>query len=203
MKRNTDLFKFDIKHSEPLYQGFNQMDKLTITHQRFDGGELTIERELLKRTEAVCLLLVDFNADSFVMIEQFRCGALREANPWLIELVAGMIDTDESPEQVARREAQEEAGVEVGRMEFICRYLPSPGGTNERIHLYVGEVDSRCASGVHGLDYEGEDIQVLTPSFDEGLQWLEQGVINNAASVIALQWFALNQATLRQKWQTA
>lgn len=202
MKRNTDRFTFDIRKTETLYQGFNRMDKLSIEHQRFDGGRQKIERELLRRLEAVCLLLVDFKADRFVLIEQFRCGAMNTANPWLVELVAGMIDKDESPEQVAIREAQEEAGVEVGQLEFICRYLPSPGGTDECIHLYAGEVDSASASGVHGLDEEGEDIRVLTPTFSEAFAWLEQGVINNAASIIALQWFALHKDRLRENWRS-
>lgn len=200
MQRDTDNFEHKILASESLYKGFYQMNKLSIAHQRFEGGEQRIERELLNRPNAVCVLLVDLAADKFVFVEQFRVGAMHTPNPWLIELVAGLIDKDETPEEVGRREAMEEAGVELGRMEFITKYFPSPGGTNEWIYLYVAEVDSQQASGIHGLAEEGEDIRVLTPSIDEGLCWLAEGRINNAASIIACQWLQLNLDRLRLTW---
>ncbi|MEJ2043291.1 MAG: NUDIX domain-containing protein [Reinekea sp.] len=200
MKRETDTFKYSIDQTEALYHGFYQMNKLTVTHQKFDGGNITIERELFDRHDAVCVLLADIKHKQFVLIEQFRIGALQEDNPWLIELVAGLIDKDEQPEEVARREAIEEAGIELGRIHFITRYLPSAGGSNERIHLYVAEADCSKASGIHGLDEEGEDIRVLTVPFDQAFTWVEEGQINNAAAIIALQWFRLNQETLKQLW---
>jgi ADP-ribose pyrophosphatase len=85
-------------------------------------------------------------------------------------------------------------------MEFITRYLPSPGGTNERIFLYVGEVDAANAHGIHGLDEEGEDIRVTTTSFDTAFQWVRDGKVNNAASIIALQWLQINQVSLEEQW---
>jgi ADP-ribose pyrophosphatase len=200
MKRDTETFHFSVDQHELLYQGFYKMDLLTITHQRFNGSELTIKRELMDRHDAVCVLLVDFTQREVVFIEQFRVGALREANPWLLELVAGLIDKDEQPEEVARREALEEAGVSIARMEPITRYLPSPGGTSERIHLYVGEVDATKAHGIHGLDEEGEDIRVLTTPFETAYQWVKEGKVNNAASIIALQWLQLNETSLSERW---
>lgn len=200
MQRDTDNYDYAIEEHKPLYQGFYKMDQLTIRHQRFEGGTLTIKRELMDRHDAVCVLLVDLKNDALVFVEQFRVGALREDNPWLLELVAGLIDKDESPEDVARREAHEEAGVKVGRMQFITRYLPSPGGTNERVHLYVGEVNSEEAHGIHGLDDEGEDIRVHAVPFKTAYEWLDNGAINNAASIIALQWLQLNLTDLKTAW---
>jgi ADP-ribose pyrophosphatase len=200
MKRDTETFDFTIDQTEPLYHGFYHMNKLTVTHQQFQGGELTIQRELMDRHDAVCVLLADLQREKFILIEQFRVGALNEENPWLIELVAGLIDKNEEPEEVARREAIEEAGVELKRLHFVTRYLPSAGGSNERIYLYVAEADSENASGIHGLDEEGEDIRVHTVPFDQAFEWVESGVINNAAAIIALQWFRLNQEKLKAQW---
>lgn len=200
MKRDTDSFTFNIDEHSLLYQGFYKMDLLTVSHQRFKGGNLTIKRELFDRHDAVCVLLVDLNREEVVFVEQFRVGALREPNPWLLELVAGLIDKDEQPDEVARREAVEEAGVAIGRMEPICRYLPSPGGSNERIFLYVGEVDTSKAHGVHGLDEEGEDIRVTTCSFDTAFAWVRDGTVNNAAAIIGLQWLQLNHESLKERW---
>jgi len=67
--------------------------------------------------------------------------------------------------------------------------------------LFVGRCDSAGAGGVHGLADEGEDIRVLAMSLDEALAAVSAGRIDNAASIIALQWLALNRERVRQTWQ--
>ncbi|MNY74502.1 ADP-ribose pyrophosphatase [compost metagenome] len=83
----------------------------------------------------------------------------------------------------------------------MTAYYPSPGGSDERVHLYVGRCDSRGAGGIHGLVEEGEDIRVLVLSLDEALAALAAGRLDNAASIIALQWLALNRERVRQTWR--
>lgn len=200
MSRDTLNFQHTIDQVEHLYEGFYRMDRYTLTHQTFAGQTLTIQRELMDRHDAVCVLPLDLAEGYVVLVEQFRVGALRLANPWLLELVAGLIDKDEIPEQVARREAEEEAGVELGRLHPITQYLPSPGGTNERVFLYIGEVDSRGVGGIHGLDEEGEDIRVHRVPLAQAFAWCRDGTINNAASLIALQWVQLNLEWLTDHW---
>ncbi|MEC9409465.1 MAG: NUDIX domain-containing protein, partial [Pseudomonadota bacterium] len=101
-----------VEAKEVAYQGFFRMEKLTLRHKRFNGewmGPFT--RELFERGQAVCVLLFDPRKDAVVLLEQFRVGALEdERSPWLIELVAGMVDEGETPEDVALRESEEEAG---------------------------------------------------------------------------------------------
>ena len=101
---------------------------------------------------------------------------------------------------MARREAVEEAGLELGELWPLTQYYPSPGGSDERVHLFVGRCNSQGAGGVHGLEEEGEDIRVLVWSLDEALAALEDGRIDNAASIIALQWLALNRERVRRTW---
>ena len=135
-----------------------------------------LSRELFVRHDAVCVLPYDPLRDRVVLIEQFRVGALGKVdNPWLIELVAGLIDKDEAPDQVARREAVEEAGLELGELWPITRYFPSPGGSDERVHLYIGRCDSEGADGVFGLAEEGEDIRVHVWSLQEALRAISDG----------------------------
>lgn len=200
MTRLSDQFTYSIDQQESLYEGFYRMNQLTIRHQRFNGETMAIKRELMDRPDAVVIMLIDFKLNEMVFIEQFRVGAMREDNPWLVEMVAGLIDKDESPEEVARREAEEEAGVTVGRTQFICRYLPSPGGSNERVFLYVGEVDAATAHGIHGLEDEGEDIQVVRIPLQQAFDGVNNGLINNAASIIGLQWLQLHESRLRTEW---
>jgi ADP-ribose pyrophosphatase len=115
-------------------------------------------------------------------------------------MVAGMIEEGETVEDVARREAQEEAGLEVGRVKKCLSYLASPGGTSERLTIMVGEVDATTAEGIHGLAEEHEDIRVHVVSREFAYQCVEDGKIDNAASVIALQWLQLHYQDLRKEW---
>ncbi len=199
MNRDDDV---EVVEREACFRGFYQLDRLHLRHRLFAGGMgKLISRELFVRHDAVCVLPYDPQRDCVVLIEQFRVGALdKSLNPWLIELVAGLIDKDEQPEQVARREAVEEAGLGLAELWPLTQYYPSPGGSDERVHLYVGRCDSRGAGGVHGLEDEGEDIRVLVWSLDEALAAVEDGRIDNAASIIALQWLALNRAKVRERW---
>jgi ADP-ribose pyrophosphatase len=133
-----------------------------------------------------------------VLLHQFRIGALAGGKAgWQTEIVAGVIEPGESPEAVARREAVEESGVAVERLEPIHHYLVSPGGTTETVRLYCALVDSRRAGGIHGLDAEHEDIKVEARPWPEAWAMLQDGTIDNAPAIIALQWLALNRDRLR------
>lgn len=187
---------------ETCFKGFYKLDRLQLRHRQFSGvmGP-QLNRELFVRHDAVCVLPYDPQRDCVVLIEQFRVGALGKVdNPWLIELVAGLIDKDEQPEEVACREAVEEADLTLGALWPITRYLPSPGGSDEYVHLFLGRCDSQGAGGVHGLAEEGEDIRVHVWPLEDALQAIRDGRINNAASIIALQWLALNRAEVRGLW---
>lgn len=203
----TDTFKpgpdaVQIIEREACFRGFYSLDRLHLRHLQF-SGEMgpTLSRELFIRHDAVCVLPYDPQRDEVVLIEQFRVGAMgKSASPWLLELVAGLIDTDEQPEQVALREAVEEANLALTSLWPITQYFPSPGGSDERVYLYLGRCDSQGAGGVHGLAEEGEDIRVHVLPLEDALDAVKDGRINNAASIIALQWLALNRAEVRGLW---
>ena len=124
-------------------------------------------------------------------------------HPWLIETVAGIIEGQESAEQMARREAKEEADCEVTDLFPIMRFFTSPGASTESVSLFCGRVDSTSAGGVHGLDEEGEDIRVMVVSVSEAQSLLNEGRIVNAKTIIALQWLATNYDSLKQRWLAA
>lgn len=192
----------EIVSKETLFRGFFKMVKYTFRHKLFEGGwSKPIEREMFERGHAAALLPYDPIRDEVVIVEQIRVGALEHDNPWQYEIVAGIIDTDESPEQVARREAVEEAGVEVTHVLPITSYYPSSGGCSEKLDVMVGCVDATTAKGVHGLDYEGEDIRVQVMSREQAYQLVQQGVFENGATIIALQWLQLNYLDLQSKWK--
>ncbi|WP_263147219.1 NUDIX domain-containing protein [Pseudomonas sp. RIT-PI-AD] len=192
----------EIVKREDCFRGFYRLDRLQLRHRQFSGemGPL-LTRELFVRHDAVCVLPYDPKRDCVVLIEQFRVGALgKTENPWLLEIVAGLIDKDEVPEQVAHREAEEEAGLTFSSLWPVTRYFPSPGGSDELVHLFVGRCDSEGAGGVHGLAEEGEDIRVHVWPLEDALAAVRDGRINNAASIIVLQWLALNRTEVRGLW---
>ncbi|KAA1171636.1 NUDIX domain-containing protein [Marinobacter salinexigens] len=204
----TEPFQFNasdvtIEKRETVFQGFFRMDKLWLTHPRFDGDTMPVfTRELFIRGDATCVLPYDPVRDEVVLLEQFRLGALgRSQSPWLLELVAGMNEDGESPEDVARREGQEEAGLSFARLEKICDYLVSPGGTTELIHLFYGAVSTESAGGLFGIEHEHEDIRAHVVNAEHAIAMIRDGRINNAAAIIALQWLELNRSRLRNEAQ--
>ena len=168
-----------------------------LQHQLYQGGQSEVlTRQLMERGHAAAVLLFDPKADALVLIEQFRIGAKDDQDPWLIELVAGVIEEGESGAEVAKRESVEEAGLVITQIEPIYEYYVSPGGCSEKVSLYYAEVDSILAGGVHGLASEGEDIKVHVVPFQQALAWLDNGKMNSATPIMALQWLQLNHQRL-------
>ena len=193
----------EILEKTPRYKGFFEIVSYRFRHRLFAGGwSGEIEREVFERGHAVAVLPYDPGADAVVLIEQFRIGAVVAGlAPWQIEIVAGIMEDGELPEDVARRESQEEAGAAIGTLRPICHYLVSPGGTSESVQVYCGRVDSKGLGGIHGLTEENEDIRVEVYSFAAAMAALDAGKITNAVTIIALQWLALNRAHVREMWR--
>ena len=189
----------DVIAQEPLYQGFFKMVKYRFRHRLFAGGwSEPLDREMFERGHAAAMLPYDPVTDQVVLVEQFRVGAMAaDCSPWQLEIVAGIIEPGEQADDVVRRESVEEAGLEVGQLHKITRYLSSSGGCSETLDIFVGEVDSTKAEGIHGLIEEGEDIKVHVVSREDAYRWVESGKIENAASIIALQWLQLNYTRLQ------
>jgi len=181
--------RFEVLEKQLLYQGFFRLERHRLRFLAHDGHWIgPVEREMFERGHAVAVLPYDPRRDEVVLIEQFRPGALdAPGGPWLLEIVAGMVEEGEKPAEVARREAQEEAGLSIEHLIPITRYWVSPGGTTESIQLYAAEVDASDAGGIHGLADEHEDIRVVVLSREEAMRRVADGSICAAAPIIALQ----------------
>lgn len=195
----------DIVERTPVFEGFFKMLRLRLRHRLYRGGwSREFERELFVRGAAVGVLLYDPQRELVGLTEQFRVGALeRPGGPWCLEVVAGMVEPDESLREVARREVFEESGLQVDELHFIHTYMPSPGGSAERLHLFCALTDLRDAEGVFGLPEENEDIRLrvfpLQAVLDEMASGGPEGcAIDNAASIISLQWLQLNRTRLER-----
>ncbi len=195
-------YEYEILEQQRAFNGFLTVNRYRLRHRLFAGGwGEEIVRERVEPLRAASVLLYDPQRDEVVLIEQFRIGAL-ESRPhaWVLEIIGGHIGKGESPEAVARRESQEEAGCTVLELLPICEFLVTPGTSGERIYLFCGRVDASNASGIHGLMDEGEDIRGEVMSADKAIGELYNGRINSTTGIIALQWLALNREPLRQRW---
>lgn len=196
----------EILGEQTLYEGFFTLKQIQFKHKLFAGGQSgVVTRELLIKGAASAVIAYDPKEDSVILVEQIRIGAAYhpESNrsPWLLELIAGMVEKGEKPEDVALRESEEEAGIQVKNLTHCLSVWDSPGGIVERIHLFAGEVDSSQAKGIHGLAEENEDIRVQVVKREQAYQWMCEGKIDNGIAVIGLQWLQLNYAQLQQSWK--
>ena len=200
----------EVLEQVPVFQGYFRVDRYRLRHRLFGGGwSQPFLREVFDRGHAVAVILYDPERDVLVLIEQFRVGALAAAqsrqvntaiDPWLIEIVAGIIDADEAPETVATREAVEEAGCVILDLVPVCHFVLTPGVSSETIWLFCGRVQAPASGSVHGLAHEHEDIRVLVVPSADAFRWLEEGRINNATALIGLQWFRLHYEQIRARW---
>jgi ADP-ribose diphosphatase len=185
------------------YARYFGIEEHRLRHRRFDGAMSDLlERAVFTSGDAVTVLPYDPRADAVLLIEQFRAGphARRDPRPWCLEAVAGRCDRTEPPELTARREAGEEAGLELGRLERIAAYYPSPGIMSEYITAFVGEADLAAAGGVHGLADEHEDIRAIVVPLGAALASAATGEINNAPLLLSLFWLEHHAERLRRAW---
>ena len=201
-RRQFGAADVELERRETSYSGYFAVDTLTLRHRLFAGGwSSPMRRELFQRGDAVGVLPWNPGTDEVVLIEQFRVGALRGAdNPWMLELIAGIVEPGESDPEVAHREAEEEAGCQLHRLEPIATFYPSAGACSEQIRLFIGETTGADHGAVKGLAAEHEDILVHQMARTEALAMLDRGEINNGHTLIALQWLALHGERLRKDW---
>ncbi len=185
------------------FQGYFRVDEYTMRHGRFDGGwHTTVTREVFERGHAAAVLPYDPIEGVFVLCEQFRIGAYAgHMTPCQIELVAGIIEPGETPEAVARREAREEAGLEVLDLMPIAHYLVSPGGATETTALYLGRIIAPVSGGIFGVEGEGEHIRVHILPEANVRRMLDESRFENAQTIIAVQWFFLNRERILSVWK--
>lgn len=187
---------------QTVWSGYYSMRRITLQHRRFAGGwSDPIVREVFERGDAVAVLPYDPVTDSLVMIEQFRPGAMRgDDSPWMLELIAGVVEAGERDEEVVHREAMEEAACQLSELVPIATVFPSAGACTEQVRLFCGRVSKAAIGGLHGLREEGEDILVHAVTRTDALQLLADNRIPNGHTLIALQWLHIHGAALRERW---
>ncbi len=194
--------KWKIHKNIRAYDGHFKVDQLVVQHELFAGGmSNALKRERVSRKNSVAVLPYDPLRDEVVLVEQFRIGALeQDESPWLIEIVAGLLEQGEDYEQVAVREAMEEANCVLDNLHYVTSFYPTPGGFAEVSHVYIGQTNTQELGGTFGLQEEGEDIRVHVVSSDEAIEMLGQGKIRSAIPMIAMYNFIQLRDKLKKEW---
>lgn len=189
-----------IEKREYVFRGFIQVEKVSLRHRLFgqEAYSKPLQRELIHRPEAAGVLVYNDALQQFALIEQFRVGALNDQDsPWQLEIIAGVLDGDEQPEQCLIREALEEAGCILFDVQHLFSFYPSAGACSELFHLYVAQAQLPASGSIFGMPDEGENIQLHVFNYSDVTPLLTTGRLKNAPVIMALQWLQQHIQTLR------
>lgn len=185
--------KVEVLEKNIVFDDFFRIEAATVRFQRFDGAlSRPVRRLCFVRGDSAAALLYNPSRDTLLLVHQFKYPTRSHGSGWITELVAGGIGHHEDPADAVQREILEETGYQVSELHHLTTFYVSPGGTSERIWLYLGMVSdaSRIAPG-GGLSSEDEDIEVVELPLREACAAVRQGAISDAKTIVAILWLAL------------
>ncbi len=182
--------KVVIEEKKRILDDFFKVEEAHLRYECFDGNMSPIVRRLnFDRGDSVAALMFNPNTQRIVLVNQFKYPTYEKGPGWITEVVAGMIDNNESPEAAIQREIAEETGCSVTQLEHIATFYVSPGGSSERVNLYYAEIDQSKRVGFGGgVASEHEDIRIVELSITEALSGVHSGSIADAKTIIAIFW---------------
>jgi nudix-type nucleoside diphosphatase (YffH/AdpP family) len=192
LRRRASASEFDLRRSGPPAGKFFRFERLDVDYRRFDGGLAeNLSREVMIGADAALVLPYDEARDRVLLVEQFRCGPARRGDPqpWILEPVAGLVDAGETPEQAARREAEEEASLQIDQLQRMFEGYASPGNATDHFYAYLALCDlpdDHPAMG--GLEAEHEDLKLHIIPFEQAFQLIETGEANAMPLISMLLW---------------
>ena len=192
-----------VENIQREYLGFFALNQISLKYSQFDGDISELKnRVILMGSEASLILPYDPVLDKVLLVEQFRIGPFCRGDraPWVFEPVAGIIEVGETPQEAAKREVFEEAGLEVTQLVKMGSGYPNPGEATSYFYNYIAIVDlSEYSPGIYGAKNEGEDIRTHVIDFNTVLNWS----VSNKLRVLPLNtmvlWLALNKLKLPSK----
>lgn len=193
---------YEIRVVDTPFEGFSRVERYRFRHKRFAGDWTPeIEREIFVRGHAAGVLPYDPKLDRLLVVEQFRMAAVVAGRPshWTLEVPAGILRPGEDPVEVAHRELKEETGLTAEELIPLYTFMPSPGGAMETVWLYAALVDLSKAGGLAGVADEDEDIRIVVMDFADALARMQSGEIDNAITILSLQWLQLNREKLKRE----
>jgi nudix-type nucleoside diphosphatase (YffH/AdpP family) len=171
--------KVVMESNKRIFDDFFQIEEARLRYERFDGNLSQVVRRLnFERGDSAAAIVFDPKKQLITLVNQFKYPTYSKGPGWITEVVAGMLDNNESPETAIRREIIEETGYGVSQIEHISTFYVSPGGSSERIFLYYAEIDrdNKVALG-GGVPGEQEDIITVELTVSDALSQIKSGEI--------------------------
>ncbi|WP_020558331.1 GDP-mannose pyrophosphatase NudK [Thiofilum flexile] len=178
---------------EVLSDNWYILRKATFDYLRNNGEWQKQIREVYDRGNGATILLYNLSQQTVILTRQFRFPTYVNGlvDGLLIETAAGLLD-QASPEERIRMEAEEETGYQVGTIQKVFEAYMSPGSVTEKLYFYIAEYqphDKLTTGG--GIESEGEDIEVLELPFQQAMQMIRTGEIQDGKTIMLLQHAAL------------
>jgi ADP-ribose pyrophosphatase len=191
-----------IARTRVLLDDYFRVEEVLLRHERADGRMSDEVRRLnLERGDSAAALVVNRDRRACILTRQFRYSAYKRGERWCVEVPAGVVEDAEDPVEAIRRELLEEIGYRAGELEPIATFFTSPGGSSERVHLFVAVVRDRDRIGPGGgLEAENESIEVLEIALDDVDAFLLDAEVGDAKTIIALNWLQLRAARCEPLW---
>jgi len=163
---------------------------------KFNNGVWkSVSRESYDRGNGACVLLYNPQKNTVILTSQFRMPVYEnnDNKGYSIEVCAGVIDGNEDAETCVIRETEEEVGYKILKAKKVLETYMSPGAVTEKIFLFVAEYNEimKVNSG-GGLISEREEIEILEIPFSKALTMMSTGEIQDAKTVMLLQYAQLN-----------
>jgi ADP-ribose pyrophosphatase len=183
--------KVSIEQTRTIFDDFFKVEEAYLRFEQFNG-EMSprIRRLNMERGNSVAVVILNKDTGKLILVSQFRYPTYQNDHGWTIEIIAGMVDPGETPEQTLQRELEEEIGLKLETFGHINTFYPSPGGSSELIYLYYAEVSGEQAKykETGGLLSHGEDVKAIELSLEDALAKIKSGEIVDAKTIIGIYW---------------
>jgi ADP-ribose pyrophosphatase len=191
--------RVEIKGKRRVLDDFFKVEEAHLSFEKFNGTMSPVVRRLnFERGDSVAALLHHVGRDTAVLVNQFKYPSYEKGPGWITEVVAGIIDKGETPEDAIRREIHEETGYRADRVKHISTFYVSPGGSSERIMLYYAAVSgAEPSEKCGGLASETEDIKLIELGVADAFDQVRRGEIADAKTMIALMWLEARRSARR------
>jgi ADP-ribose pyrophosphatase len=183
--------RVEIIKEQRLLDGYIKVEEATLKHEKFDGTlSEELQRSAVIRVDAVVAVVYNPHRDRLIFVKQFRYPLFKRDQEPILELVAGVVDPGESPEQTLIRELKEEIGASGAKIQPFAQVFASPGYSTEMLNMFYVEVEgSEPPNPTGGLEAEGEDLQVVELTPTEATERIDQGTFQDAKTLLGVLWF--------------
>lgn len=182
--------KVELIEKKIVFDKFFKIIEAKLKFEKFNGNmSETITRLNFERGDSVAAIVFNTTTKKASLVNQFKYPCYEKLGDWITEVVAGIIDTDETPEEAIKREVVEEIGYKTEEIELISTFFVSPGGSSERIYLFLALINEKQkVSQGGGLQSENEDIKLVEYSLKELNDMIIKNDIHDAKTIIAVNY---------------